>query len=486
MATRNDITVIQQLSPRVAEVAQPSTEVVMQDYVDTLRVEEEQFQSMGFQRLIDASGKQDLGGGVLVGVTVEENNLQLAFEPNVTPVHIGTVTTPSGPPNAVGRVQFSDSTADWDALNVQPGSFVINFTDNSVVDVVRVVDTTTLETRTPANGTDNEFDAADVIHVFNIRQCSTSGGNLVAKDANDITIPAILPTAFTQVILQTSSSATIQELTEIRYSTYQNAVWYQAGSGNSGTAYPNGTPLQPLDNFQDAKSICDALGFKDIRVIGDATFTSGDDVAGFRIIGQDPALTNLSIGASANVAGSQFSEATVTGTLDGDSVIRNCTVQPPLSFVEGTLRSCLIEAGTITLSGSADVNILDCWSGVAGTSTPTIDCGGSGRDLLMRNYSGGIQLINKTGADNISVDLNSGQVKVEATVTAGTIVVRGSGELTDNSTGTAVVNSDGLLNKAAISAATWDALIANHTVAGSFGSFIARRLLTTAKFFALR
>jgi hypothetical protein len=99
MATRNDIIVEQRLSPRVAEVRQPSDEVVMQDYVDTLRIEEERFQSMGFERLIDASGKQDLGGGVLVGITVEENNVQLAFEPNTTPAHIGSVTTPSGPPN---------------------------------------------------------------------------------------------------------------------------------------------------------------------------------------------------------------------------------------------------------------------------------------------------------------------------------------------------------------------------------------------------
>ena len=486
MTTRTDIAVIQQLSPRVAEVAQPSTEVVMQDYVDTLRVEEERFQSMGFQRLIDASGKQDLGGGVLVGITVEENNIQLAFQPNTTPVHIGTVTTPSGPPNSVGRVQFTDATADWVADDVQPGSFVINFTDNSIADVVQVIDGDTLECRAPSNGTDNEFDAADVIHVFNIRQCTTSGGNLVAKDENGTTIPAILPTAFTQVILQTSSSATIQELTEIRYATYQNAVWYQAGSGNSGTAYPNGTPLQPIDNFQDIKTIADALGFKDIKVIGDATFDTGDDVAGFRIIGQDPALTSITLNSAAEVTASQFTEATITGVLDGDSVIRNCVIQPPMSFVEGTIRECLLEAGTITLSGLTDVNFLDCWSGVAGTSTPTIDCGGSGRDLLMRNYSGGITLINKTGADSVSIDLNSGQVVLEATITDGTIVVRGSGELTDNSTGTAVVVSNGLLNNEAIGKATWDALIADHSVTGSFGEFIVRRLLTTAKFFALR
>ena len=486
MATRNDITVSQYLSPRVAEVAQPSTEVVMQDYVDTLRSEEDDFRSMSFAKLIDASGKEDLGGGVLVGITVSEQNVQLAFEPNVTPVHIGTVTTASGPPSAVGRMQFTDSTADFVADGVQPGSFVINFTDNSVVDIVRVISTDTLETRTLANGLNNEFDFGDVIHVFNIRQCTTSGGNLVAVDENDVAISAILPTAFTQVVLQTSSSATIQELTEIRYSAYQNAVWYQASSGNSGTAYPNGTPLQPLDNIPDCVAVATALGFRAIRIIGDVTLDTGDVLANLRVIGDDPALTTIYVNGAADVTNTQFTEATLTGVLDGGSVIRNCVIQPPLSFVEGVIRECLLEAGTITLSGSADVEFLDCWSGVAGSSTPTIDYGGSGRDLMMRNYSGGIQIINKSGADAVSIDLVSGQVKLEATVTAGEIVIRGSGELIDNSTGTTTVASDGLLNNEAISSATWDALIVNHNVTGSFGEFIVRRLLTVAKFFALR
>lgn len=485
MANRDDITYIQQLSPRVAEIAQPSTEIVMQDYVDTTRLVEDDFQNMGFPFLISASGKEELGGGVLVGITVSEKNLQLAFEPNTTPAHTGTVTTPSGPPNAVGRITFADSSADFVTANVQPGSMVINFTDQSVADVVRVIDSTTLETRTLSNGVDNEFDAADVIHVFNIRQCTTSGGNLVAVDDLGSPIPAILPTAFTQVVLQTSSSATIQELTEIRYATYQNAIWYQAGSGNSGTDYPNGTPLQPLNNWPDVVTLANALGFFDLKVIGDAELTTGDTVPGFRIMGQDPALTTITLQGAADVTGTQFIDCTVTGVLDGDTVIRDCTIQPPLTFVEGTLLRCLIETGTITLGGSSDVQILDSWSGVAGLSTPVIDYGGSGRDLILRNWSGGVEIQNKTGADNASIDLVSGQIILDSTVTAGTFRVAGNGRLVDNSTGT-TINNDGLVNTALTAEAVWNSLLADFTTTGTFGEFIARRLLTVAKYFALK
>jgi hypothetical protein len=52
----------------------------------------------------------------------------------------------------------------------------------------------------------------------------------------------------------------------------------------------------------------------------------------------------------------------------------------------------------------------------------------------MRNYNGGIKIINKTGAEAISIDLNSGQIVLSSTtVTNGTIVVRGVGKLIDES-----------------------------------------------------
>jgi hypothetical protein len=44
-------------------------------------------------------------------------------------------------------------------------------------------------------------------------------------------------------------------------------------------------------------------------------------------------------------------------------------------------------------------------------------------------------LRNKTGTDSVSIDLNSGQVIIDSDVTNGSIVIRGVGKLTNNSTG---------------------------------------------------
>ena len=62
--------------------------------------------------------------------------------------------------------------------------------------------------------------------------------------------------------------------------------------------------------------------------------------------------------------------------------------------------------------------------------------GGSGQPLALRNYNGGIKLINKNGPESVSIDLNSGQVKIDmTTVTNGTLVIRGIGKLIDADTG---------------------------------------------------
>ena len=62
--------------------------------------------------------------------------------------------------------------------------------------------------------------------------------------------------------------------------------------------------------------------------------------------------------------------------------------------------------------------------------------GGSGNSLGLRDYNGGIKIINKTGPESASIDLASGQVKIDlATCTAGKIVIRGTGKVINADTG---------------------------------------------------
>lgn len=253
MTTRTDIAIDYIDSPRVIEVNAPSTEMIMQDLVDTVRKQEDSFQGMSYEKLVNASGKEDLGGGVQVGITVAQQNMKLAFEGRTTPAETGTVSTNPGSP-VLGRDSFTDTAALFITNSVARGSLVINFTDQSVAEVVSVDSEIKLTTKTLVNGIGNTFDVADVYHVFNIVQCSALGGNLVAVNKLQATISAILPTAFTQVLLTASSSATTQnqenleiKIEEIHQAHYKPREWDKIG--NKIYIYADNTKAVVLHEF---------------------------------------------------------------------------------------------------------------------------------------------------------------------------------------------------------------------------------------------
>ena len=445
MTTRTDVLVDYNPSPRIAEVEAPSTEMTMQDLVDTLRISEEGFhEGLAFAKLVNASGKEDLGGGTSVGITVSLQNTKLSFEARTTPAQTGTVTTGSAAPVS-GTISFEDTSATFVTNGVGRGSLVINFTDQSIADVVEVIDETHLKTKTLVNGSDNSFDFGDSYQVFNVVQCTANGGNLVAVDSTGNTVSPILPTAFTQVILTNSASATLQELTTIQYSAFGGGVHVSA-SGTSGTTFPTGTPQQPVNNLTDALTIAVARGLEEIH-IADASFTidTGLDYTGFRFVGNGETRTSLTLSTAAILDDCSFIGAMLSGTVDTNIAIKECILNT-MTFSDDTEVNDSLIYGPITLAGSSTnyVNFVNCDSQHVGqTLSPTIDCGGAaGPSLAFRKYSGGITLSNKSGGGNVAIDLASGFITLSTDITGGEITLRGVGKLTDNSSTGATVYND--------------------------------------------
>jgi len=250
-----------------------------------------------------------------------------------------------------------------------------------------------------------------------------------------------------QVSVRSANSAGLVTSAAIEFGEYGAAVTVDqgniTGSAVSGSIYPTGTLRRPSDNIPDAVVIAAARGFGQINIIGDLTLGGGDDVSDMTLIGVNTTQTIITIGDSANVLNCEFREATVTGILDGGSQIEHCYLEY-LNYVNGVIRHCTI-GDSITLGGYAAAEITNSFSGIPGESTPSINCGDSGQSLALRDYNGGIRLYNKNGDDDISLDINSGQIILDSTITNGTIVCRGLAKLTDNSTATANV-IDELLN----------------------------------------
>jgi len=127
MAFQSYISIDWDVSPRIVTVADTETEVSIQDLYDTLRTLEAVTSGVDNNAIVSGAGKEILGPGVAVGLTITLLNAKVAFEAR------------------------------------PPSTFI---------------------------------------------QCAVRGGNLTALDANGSGMPAIYPTAYTQVVVELSSSAT--------------------------------------------------------------------------------------------------------------------------------------------------------------------------------------------------------------------------------------------------------------------------------------
>lgn len=249
-------------------------------------------------------------------------------------------------------------------------------------------------------------------------------------DTSTLTVPKV-------IYIKPSEAETIQLNSDaIEYSSYNGRVTVDTLNGTAGTTYPIGTPQLPALHMADANSIADERGLKTFFILGDLDLNFSDPVLndGHTFVGSGKDRTIITIDPIAVTDDSAYYDAEITGTLDGNSVIKDCLIKD-LVYVKGYIEQCVLSAGTIVLAGSEVAHFLDCWSGQPGQDMPIIDMGGAGQALALRNYNGGVKLINKSGPENVTIDLNSGQVWVDDTVNgAGDIVLRGVGKWSNKDT----------------------------------------------------
>jgi hypothetical protein len=245
-----------------------------------------------------------------------------------------------------------------------------------------------------------------------------------------------------QVSVRSANSAGLQDLSTLLTAAYQGQVVFST-AGQSGTAIPVGTRATPVDNFDDAITIANNLGIRRIQLATSGTLGGGVAATGKVFAGDNATVDTLTLRSAANVTDCGFQNLTVEGTLDGNNIFRDCTVND-INYVNGILQECSL-TGTISVDGTAQANIINCWSGTAGIADDqlvTIDMGGSGNSLALRNYSGGLKLTNYSGGGAITLDFSSGRVVIDATCTGGEIGIRGIAEVTDNSSAGCTVQDE--------------------------------------------
>lgn len=457
MAEIAGVTVDWASTPRIIYIPLAVRTVSAQDLVDTLRSIESSLDAIDdVDTLIyEATGKTALDqSGTEVGITLVLLNAQLYFTPDTTPIASGVATSNTV---ANGRaLTLVDTLATFQTDNIDRGHTVFNATTASMATVIDVLSETTLESMFLTGGSRDTWLAGDQWVVYNNQQCSIEGGNVVAIDDAVLQniISPVLEAPNVQVVRSSSASATLQQLSQFEYSSFDGGVTIDVGSATSGTTFPAGTPEYPVNNLADAHTIASDRGFYTFFIRGNLTIGAGVFSDGHLFVGQSTTLTTITISPAANVTNCEFKNAKVTGTLDGGSTIRDCSIAN-LTYVNGYCEGCTLETGTITLAGLETALFVNCQSGLTGTDNPTIDMGGNGQGLAVRGYNGGIKITNRAGTDPISLDMSSGQVIVDSTVTAGLITIRGITKVVDNSTGTAIVDTADAIVPARVTALSY-------------------------------
>ncbi len=199
-----EITVYPLLSPRIIQINSPATTCSIQELVDAVRAWEDTTYGQDFPFLIDAAGKEDLGGGVSVAITAELQNARVMFQSRKTPTCSGTITTID-----TSGLILTDSAADFISDGVTPGAEVYNDVDGSSACVLDVISATQLQVDYLGGGIDNQWEIGDGYVIWNQIVCELYGGNVVAVNDLGASIEPVLPSFGTYVKAVAASSATL-------------------------------------------------------------------------------------------------------------------------------------------------------------------------------------------------------------------------------------------------------------------------------------
>lgn len=243
------------------------------------------------------------------------------------------------------------------------------------------------------------------------------------------------------------SDSTVQQLPEIKYSSYKNGITIDVTHGIPGTLYPAGTTATPVNNLPDALLIAESLGFSTLYVHGNLTIASGQDVSNYSVYGDGATFnitkTLITLEAGCITSNSQFHDCKITGTQGGEINYIDCVIGT-LFNAHCHYKSCRLLGPiqfTASIGPTHTTDLIDCYT----SNTECImDYNGSQLKQVYNNLFGKIKFINLTNpATVISVSVSGGELTFDSTCTGGTVGVYGNVIINNTSTATIIQHSSG-------------------------------------------
>jgi len=278
----------------------------------------------------------------------------------------------------------------------------------------------------------------------------TIRGNLYTDPAGqDIIIPT--SGAYTvNAVLERAVDSTAVLLNEpvIQHASFGEGVWVNPSSPYAGTTFPIGTLLQPVNNVSDALSILVAQGLPNMYLLGSVEFVD-EDISGIEIFGKAPEVTII-VHSGVNIDNTQFEDLIISGSFmqsgpPAETVIKRSRIENLTSY-SGKLAKDVRLAGVMFLSGSGPISFLRAYDFDTSFGAATFDLSDiySGAQIGVRDYFGALKIVSCSTDVDMAIDIR-GRLIFDSTVTSGSFIVRGIGQVDDQSTGTALINTDDLI-----------------------------------------
>ena len=425
MAIRNDISIDWDASPRIILIDAPSTEVDIQDLIDTLRYLESKADAMDNAQVLDAAGKESLkaDGSLLVGLTVTLNNAQVAFEAR------------GGP--------------DWVLCTIAGGN------------VVAVED---LEAQTRVY-----IDARKPTAYISIDRTGSSSATLIQSESSvtqgdiDNIVDGVWDESLASHMVPNSAS------TAVRAATYSlGTITLDTVNGTDGTGWPIGTHFKPSGNLTDALTLMFYGNVDDLVLHSDLIVEASHDISNIVIRTTGKMGTDVTLNPGCTCSGTSFRNINLEGTItSGDQILIYDSSISSLANFQGIMNNVTFAQGS-EISLNSWANIIQGTAGGEPSNEVEISIGDA--SLNMSHWTGNLKLKDKTGSDRTVVNCTSGSIIIDATCVAGIIQLLGTGVIeSDNSGPGCQVDIDGFTGVDNIINGVWNELTSEHTIPGTFG-----------------
>lgn len=234
----------------------------------------------------------------------------------------------------------------------------------------------------------------------------------------------------------------VDELAAIEHMQFNEQVVINTVTGSPGTLSPLGTQRYPVSNLSDSKLIAITRGFDTLRIKGNLTVGANESISGYKLVGDGPENTTVVLTSGCTTSKTDFEDMSVSGRQSGETHYHRCDIGA-LDNVHCLFVDCRLIGPMVMNQGYADTSVfINCYTGDIAGATFVVDLNNSPVHMSFNNFYGKMKFINmnKSTAGIVTVNMGAGKIEIDSTCTTGTIKVRGTGEVVDNSNGTIIDN----------------------------------------------